>query len=162
MGYYTCPKCGSNESFEGTEMVSEYKPGVTHYIENAAGQGIARQTGGKTKHTSVTVTKCKACGELLGKKDFRLTRKEIAANKKKEEQEKQKGIEKKFVSKQSTLLGFAIIFAIVAIATSYDRDDQFQWLPPLLFAGGSITSAFAYIKRKNQHQLDKYIESKTP
>jgi hypothetical protein len=164
MGYYTCPRCGSNESYEGTEMVSEYKPGVTHYLENAAGHGIARQTGGTTKHTPVTATKCKACGELLGDKDFRLTKRDIADAKKKEDQQKQEAIEKRFDREQLISCVLAIIFFIMGFYNLPESNSQVQkessW-PALLLIGSSIGIAIHHFKRKNQHYLEKYKKTKT-
>ena len=80
MGYYLCPRCGSKDSYEGTEHVLHEKQGrqVTT-VDNGHGMAMSRVEGGGTERLELRVIKCRDCGETLGDKDFRLTEEEIQA-----------------------------------------------------------------------------------
>ena len=77
MGYWQCPKCGSNDTYQGTEIVSEYKKGKSVGFENEFGAAISQNIGGETTHNQMTVTKCRSCDTLLGEKDYFFTPDEI-------------------------------------------------------------------------------------
>ena len=82
MPYYVCPKCGSKDSYSGTEIVSEHKHKSGHMIagsENELGMTPVMRVGGssRTEHKELTVRKCRQCDCLLGSKDLRLTEGEL-------------------------------------------------------------------------------------
>ena len=79
MGYYLCPRCGSKDSYEGTEHVLHEKQGRQVTVDNGHGMAMSRVEGGGTERLELTVIKCRDCGETLGDKDFRLTEEEIQA-----------------------------------------------------------------------------------
>ena len=81
MPYYICPKCGSKDSYSGTEIVSEHKHKSGHMIagqENSLGMTPVMRVGGSshTEHKQLTVEKCKRCDILLGEKDLHYTKEE--------------------------------------------------------------------------------------
>ena len=76
MGYYKCPRCGSTDAFEGTELVGGQSSGRTVGISNDQGGYIQRHEGGELQHKQVSVIKCRDCGEILGDKDYFLTAEE--------------------------------------------------------------------------------------
>ncbi len=82
MPYYLCPKCGSKDSYSGTEIVSEHKHKSGHMIagpENGLGMTPVMRVGGssRTEHKQLTVQKCRDCDILLGDKDLRYTDDEL-------------------------------------------------------------------------------------
>ena len=82
MPYYLCPKCGSKDSYSGTEIVSEHKHKSGHMIagpENGLGLTPVMRVGGsrRTEHNQLTVQKCRDCDILLGDKDLRNTDDEL-------------------------------------------------------------------------------------
>ena len=82
MPYYVCPKCGSKDSYEATEIVSEYQKGGSTTItgpENDMGfqPSFTAHQDGETTHRELTVRKCRQCDCLLGSKDLRHTEEEI-------------------------------------------------------------------------------------
>jgi hypothetical protein len=79
MGYYLCPRCGSKDSYEGTEHVLHEKQGRQVTVDNGHGMAMSRVEGGGTERLELTLIKCRDCGETLGEKDFRLTEEEIQA-----------------------------------------------------------------------------------
>ena len=79
MGYYLCPRCGSKDSYEGTDHVLHEKQGRQVTVDNGHGMAMSRVEGGGTERLELTVIKCRDCGETLGDKDFRLTEEEIQA-----------------------------------------------------------------------------------
>ena len=76
MGYWKCPKCGSNDTYQGTEIVSEHKQGKSVGFENEFGIIVSQNVSGGTSHKQITVTKCRSCDTLLGEKDYHLTAEE--------------------------------------------------------------------------------------
>ncbi len=81
MPYYKCPKCGSKDSYSGTEIVSEHKHKTGHMIagpENALGMTPVMNVGGssRTEHKEMSVQKCRKCDCLLGEKDSYYTEEE--------------------------------------------------------------------------------------
>ena len=81
MPYYVCPKCGSKDSYSGTEIVSEHKHKSGHMIagpENHLGMTPVMRVGGssRTEHKELTVRKCRSCDTLLGDKDLHYTKDE--------------------------------------------------------------------------------------
>jgi len=89
MGYYLCPRCGSKDSYEGTEHVLHEKQGRQVTVDNGHGMAMSRVEGGGTERLELTVIKCRDCGETLGDKDFRLTEEEIQAAEEEERLEKE-------------------------------------------------------------------------
>jgi len=91
MPYWKCPKCGSAESYEGTELVTEVKGsggGGTGgfiglpFMEDGNATPIAGGSSPIKINSSTsekTVRKCKKCDTLLGEKDRRKTQAEIEA-----------------------------------------------------------------------------------
>ena len=82
MPYYLCPKCGSKDSYEATEIVSEHRKGRSTTItgpENDLGfqPSFTSHQDGETTHRELTVSKCRQCDCLLGSKDLRLTEGEL-------------------------------------------------------------------------------------
>ena len=82
MPYYVCPKCGSKDSYEATEIVSEHHKGSSTTItgpENDLGfqPSFTSHQDGETTHRELTVSKCRQCDCLLGSKDLRLTEGEL-------------------------------------------------------------------------------------
>ena len=76
MGYWQCPRCGSHEAFEGTEVVAGGNSGSVG-ITTEDGVSMSRSTGLQTKQ--VTVIKCKNCGEILnGERNYHYTPEELA------------------------------------------------------------------------------------
>ena len=60
MPYYQCPKCGSKDSYSGTEIVSEHKHKSGHMIagpENSLSMTPVMRVGGSnhTEHKQLTV-----------------------------------------------------------------------------------------------------------
>tara|TARA_Y100001934_G_scaffold203472_1_gene239876 strand:- start:397 stop:783 length:387 start_codon:yes stop_codon:yes gene_type:complete len=97
MPYYVCPKCGSKDSYEATEIVSEHHKGSSTTItgpENDLGfqPSFTSHQDGETTHRELTVSKCRQCDCLLGSKDLRLTEGELKLQREKraklEEEEK--------------------------------------------------------------------------
>ena len=97
MPYYLCPKCGSKDSYEATEIVSEHHKGSSTTItgpENDLGfqPSFTSHQDGETTHRELTVSKCRQCDCLLGSKDLRLTEGELKLQREKraklEEEEK--------------------------------------------------------------------------
>ena len=81
---WKCPKCGSNDTYKGTEIVSEYKQGKSVGFEDEFGVTVSQNVSGGTSRKQITVTKCRSCDTLLGEKDYHLTekaRQRIAAKK---------------------------------------------------------------------------------
>jgi len=81
MPYYQCPKCGSKDSYSGTEIVSEHKHKSGHMIagpENSLSMTPVMRVGGSnhTEHKQLTVQKCRRCDTLLGDKDLHYTKQE--------------------------------------------------------------------------------------
>ena len=81
MPYYLCPKCGSEDSYSGIEIVSEHKHKSGHMIagpENHLGMTPVMRVGGssRTEHKQLTVQKCRSCNILLGDKDLHYTKDE--------------------------------------------------------------------------------------
>ena len=76
MAYWKCPKCGSNDTYQGTEIVSEYKQGKSVGFENEFGVTVSQNVSGGTSHKQITVTKCRSCDILLGEQDYHLTAEE--------------------------------------------------------------------------------------
>ena len=75
MGYWQCPRCGSREVFQGTEVVGS--SGGTVTMTNEHGMSLSRSTGMETKQ--VQVIKCKACGEILSQEhNYFYTQEELA------------------------------------------------------------------------------------
>ncbi len=110
MPYWKCPKCGSKENYQGTEIVTEVKgsgggqrygligspiedSGITPMIGRSEEIKITSNTSEKT------VRKCKKCDTLLGEKDKRKTEKEWEAYRsaiKKEQAKKQAETQKRY------------------------------------------------------------------
>ena len=114
MPYYLCPKCGSKDSYEATEIVSEHKKGRSTTIigpENDLGfqPSFTSHQDGETTHRELTVSKCRQCDCLLGSKDLRHTEEEIRL--KRQEAEKVKKDEDDFYTKL-----YAILWVLVGIA----------------------------------------------
>lgn len=89
MGYYKCPRCGSTDTFQGTELVGGHSQGRTVGMSNDHGGYIQRHEGGELEHKEVSVIKCRDCGEILGGKDYFETEKERKKRKKKAKREKE-------------------------------------------------------------------------
>lgn len=87
MGYWECPRCGSNDAFEGTELVGGHSQGRTVGISNEHGGFIQRHEGGELQHKEVSVIKCRDCGEILADKDYFWTEEELAEARAEVEQE---------------------------------------------------------------------------
>ena len=68
MGYYECPRCGSKDSYQGTEHVLHEKRGNQITMVNEAGMAMTRETGDGTEQVELMVVKCRNCGESLGQK----------------------------------------------------------------------------------------------
>ena len=114
MPYYVCPKCGSKDSYEATEIVSEHHKGSSTTItgpENDLGfqPSFTSHQDGETTHRELTVSKCRQCDCLLGSKDLRHTEEEIRL--KRQEAEKVKKDEDDFYTKL-----YAILWVLVGIA----------------------------------------------
>jgi len=109
MGYYLCPRCGSRDSYEGTEHVLHEKQGRQVTVDNGHGMAMSRVEGGGTERLELTVIKCRDCGETLGDKDFRLTEEEIQAAEE-EERLKEELREKEFQESNQRLDKYLGIF----------------------------------------------------
>jgi len=90
MGKYVCPKCGSEDVYEGTEIVSKRVRGRSVGFENEFGGTISREVGGGTTHKQITVVKCRECDTLLGEKDYHFTEKEILQQRAFDEEQKER------------------------------------------------------------------------
>ena len=77
MGYYKCPRCGSEDSYSGTEHVLQEDAGKHFTMINEVGVAMTRKVGGGSRQKEITVRKCRDCGEILGQKDYYLTEEEI-------------------------------------------------------------------------------------
>jgi len=81
-GYWRCPACGSDESFEGT-AVAPGSSGNVSVVREVEGIPVilGQSTSGKPRE--VTVRKCKQCKEILGAKDYVKSIAELRADSKK-------------------------------------------------------------------------------
>ena len=71
MPYYQCPKCGGRDTYEGTELVSgSVGGGAIIGPENDLGYSPVVGVRGKSATSEQTVTKCKSCDIILGRKDY--------------------------------------------------------------------------------------------
>jgi len=73
MGYYVCPRCGSNESYLGNALVNKNGASLTREI----GDSGVYATGSINETKTVQVRKCKKCSELLGPSNYVKSQKQI-------------------------------------------------------------------------------------
>jgi hypothetical protein len=73
MGYYVCPRCGSNESYLGNALVNKNGASLTREI----GDSGVYATGSISETETVQVRKCKKCSELLGPSNYVKSQAEI-------------------------------------------------------------------------------------
>jgi len=79
MPFYECPKCGSNDTYQGTEISFNNKSGGGFVgLENESGITPYINVSGKQVQKEITVHKCRKCDCLLGQKDLRYTPSEKA------------------------------------------------------------------------------------
>ena len=126
MPYYACPKCGSKDSYSGTEIVSEHKHKSGHMIagpENHLGMTPVMRVGGssRTEHKQLTVQKCRSCDTLLGDKDLHYTKDERLQMKLEEVRLEKVNSEKrqylwKSLIKRVGILILGYIFSIVGVS----------------------------------------------
>lgn len=118
MPFYVCPKCGSKDSYEATEIVSEHRKGSSTTItgpENDLGfqPSFTSHQDDETTHRELTVSKCRQCDCLLGSKDLRHTEEEIRLLRESQALEAKREKEKQddFITKL-----YAILWVVVGIA----------------------------------------------
>lgn len=147
-GRYKCPKCGSNESFLGTAIVTSGSLGMVREIgDSGVFSGASLQ-----RHSQITVRKCKVCGEMLGQQNYVKSPSELAT-----ERERERKGERRFNSFAvccgafvAVLLLGSVIFGIfggtlsavsaLAKAAKTDHGLFLDMLKPFLALGGA--SAF--------------------
>ena len=77
MGYWVCPRCGSNDAYEGNSLVSVSKQSGAVLVDTDFGM-VGRTVGGGSETKNIRVVKCRDCGELLNEEsDYFLDEKEI-------------------------------------------------------------------------------------
>ncbi|MDB4703357.1 hypothetical protein OAF52_02030 [bacterium] len=97
MPYWECPRCGSNEAYEGTELQQKVTGSgggdSIAFMGNDMGDSGIRPVFGKSnpinvssETINVSVIKCKKCDTLLTEKNYHLTKEE--QYRKKQEQDK--------------------------------------------------------------------------
>ena len=120
MPIWTCPKCGSNEVYEGT-VIHQQSSGAVGFIGEQAGESsispiIHRPLGSKS--VEVTVTKCKHCDIILGEKDKVYTHAELTAAQERKEQQLNN------IPVLVILAAAAYGFFTLALITSHHSDEQ--------------------------------------
>lgn len=111
MGYWKCPRCGSTDAYQGTELVGGHSQGHTVGMSNDHGGYIQRQHGGELKHKEVRVTKCRDCGEILADKDYYLT----AEDRKQQALENQRAKQKAREDAQDETTGTVALVILLSI-----------------------------------------------
>ena len=81
VGYWLCPACGCDESFEGTIHTKKAGSSVG-FVREVEGVPILMGKSHDGGVQEVTVRKCKNCKEVLGAKDYIKPRAEVEAEKK--------------------------------------------------------------------------------
>lgn len=74
MGYYVCPRCGSNETYLGNALINKKGTSLTREMGDS-GLYVTGTVGGGTE--TVQVRKCKKCSELLGPSNYVKSQEEI-------------------------------------------------------------------------------------
>lgn len=68
-GYWRCPACGSDESFEGTTLTTS-PGGNVSVVREIEGVPVILGQSINGMPREVTVRKCRQCKEILGAKDY--------------------------------------------------------------------------------------------
>ena len=123
MGYWICPRCGSNDAFCGTEVVSGQQGGQAVVVETEFGF-VGGRKDARTIHKAVSVMKCKGCGELLSDKDYFLTDEEI---KQRELLESKAQTKKKSFWSCIMFLSLSLIFGVLSVVQFFIWGMKDEW-----------------------------------
>jgi len=144
MPYYQCPKCGSKDSYSGTEIVSEHKHKTGHMIagpENALGMTPVMNVGGssRTEHKEMSVQKCRKCDCLLGEKDSYYTEEEklYIIESERRDKEREERVNRKAKPLRSKLLNLVVLWLVIMFCAATVHD--------LLPSRGSWRSAAEWV-----------------
>lgn len=104
MGEWLCPRCGGKDVYDGNAVVATKGTTVGREIGNT-GTYMAIEVGGG--HTTVRVTKCRKCEEILSRANYHLSAAELAQKAKSDE---------KWADQRDSIIAWIIAVLVGALA----------------------------------------------
>ena len=126
MGYYKCPRCGSEDHYQGNELVSGSVSNGSVGMVNFEGVSLQRSLGSSLSTKQVKVIKCRACGEILGKDNYHLTHEEIREQKRVKAEEAARNRKNLIIYGKVFAAGVVVLLIWIGIESRIETSQQLE------------------------------------